>query len=73
MVLSKNEIQNVASQYARQYEVEDCFVGLEKILEQHGQNHFYIYRTFCQIKNWLIVSDNNKSTAKIPSRKEHIL
>ena len=51
MVLSKNEIQNVASQYARQYEVEDCFVGLEKILEQHGQNHFYIYRTLCQIKN----------------------
>lgn len=62
MVLSKDEMQNVASHYARQYEVEE-----------HGHNHFYIYITLCQIKNRLVVSDKNKSTAKIPSRKEQIL
>ena len=55
-------MQNVASHYARQYEVEE-----------HGHNHFYIYITLCQIKSRLIVSDKNKSTAKIPSRKEQIL
>ena len=72
MVLSRNEIENVASHYARQYEVEDWLINLEEIVEQHGHNHFYIYRKLCQIKNWLIVSDKNKFTAEIPSRKEHI-
>ena len=72
MVLSRNEIENVASHYARQYEVEDWLVDLEEIVKRYRHNHFYIYRKLCQIKNWLIVSDKNKFTAEILSRKEHI-
>ena len=51
MVLSRNKIENVASHYARQYEVEDWLINLEEIVEQYGHNHFYIYRKLCQIKN----------------------
>ena len=43
MVLSRNEIENVASHYARSYEVEDWLVDLEEIVERHGHDHFYIY------------------------------
>ena len=72
MVLSKNEIENVASHYARQYEVNDWLVNMEEIWEQHGHSHFHIYRKLCQIQNWHIDSDKNKVKAKIPRRKEHI-
>ena len=48
MVLSRNEIENVAGHYARQYEVEDWLVDLEEIVEQHEHDHFYIYRKLCQ-------------------------
>ena len=34
MVLSKNEIENVASHYARQYEVNDWLVNMEEIWGQ---------------------------------------
>ena len=72
LILSKNEIENVAGHYARQYEVNDWLVNMEEIWEQHGHSHFHIYRKLCQIQNWLIDSDKNKVKAKIPRRKEHI-
>ena len=70
MVLSRNEIEIVTNHYARQYEVKDWLVNLEEIVDQHRQDHFYIYRKLCQIKDWLIVFNKEKKfTTKIRSRK----
>ena len=72
MALSRNEIENVASHYAGQYDVWERLADLEEIVKRHGHDNFYIYRRVCQIKNWLTLSENIKFTAEILSREENI-
>ena len=57
MALTKNQIENVTNHYAREYDLRENLLDLEKCVEQHGHNCFYIYRKICQIKSWLILSE----------------
>ena len=41
-------------------------------MKRHGHDNFYIYRRVCQIKNWLILSENVKFTAEILSREKGV-
>ena len=72
MVLSRNKIENVASHYARQYDVWEWLADLEQMVKRHGHDYFYIYRKLCQIKNWLILSEKINFTAEIPRREEKV-
>ena len=51
MALTKNQIENVASHYAREYNAWKIRVDLEEILERHEDNALYIFRKLCQYKN----------------------
>ena len=68
MALSRNEIENVASHYARQYDVWGQLTDLEEIVKHLGHDDFYLYRKLCQVKNWHILSKKIKFPAEIPSR-----
>ena len=72
MALSRNEIENVASHYARQYNVWKRLTNLEEIVKRHGHDHFYLYRKLCQVRNWCILSKKIKFPAEIPSREEKV-
>ena len=39
MALSRNEIENVASHYARWYDVWQQLADLEEIMKRHGHDH----------------------------------
>ena len=46
---------------------------LIEILERYGDNKYLIYRKILQLKNYLLLSEEKKFTAEIPSRHEPML
>ena len=44
---------------------------LMKLIENPGNQPFYIFRYLTLVKNFLIVSKNLKYTIEVPSRKEY--
>ena len=42
MALTKNQIENVTTHYAREYDLRENLLNLEKCVERHGHNCFYI-------------------------------
>ena len=44
---------------------------LMKLIENHGNQPFYIFRYLSLVKNFLIVSKNLKYTIKVPNRREY--
>ena len=52
--------------------MSENLLNLEKTVEQHGNDPFFIYRKLCQFKNFMVLCENKKLTVEIPSKKEHI-
>ena len=44
---------------------------LMKLIENHDNQPFYIFRCLSLVKNFLIVSKNLKYTIEVPSRREY--
>ena len=60
MALSRNEIENVASHYARQYDVWGQLTDLEEIVKHLGHDDFYLYRIFMPSKELAYSKQENK-------------
>ena len=58
--MDPNVIHNIANHYAREYDVLDHKDNLMKLIENHGNQSFYIFRYSSLVKNFLIVSKNLK-------------
>ena len=69
--MDRNVIHNIADHYTREYDVLDCKDDLMKLIENHGNQPFYIFRYLSLVKNFLIVSKNLKYTIEVPSRREY--
>ena len=52
----QNDIHNITDHYARVYDVFDRKDDLMKLIENHGNQPFYIFRYLSLVKNFLIVS-----------------
>lgn len=73
MALSQNEIINISSYYVNEYNLtEEDEKNLKEILRQKGNKLFYIFRYISFVKNFLILSRNNKFTIEVPYNSEHI-
>ena len=72
IALTKNQIGNITTNHARDYDVWENLLNLEKVVEQHGNDPFFIYRKLCRIKYFLVLCENKKFTVEIPSKEEHI-
>ena len=44
---------------------------LMKLIENHGNQPFYIFRYLSLVKNFLIIGRNLKYTTEVPSRREY--
>ena len=71
MVLSRNEIQNKASQYVRQYEVEDWLVNLEETWSSADTIIFIYTVNYAKLKTGLlsVIKENDNRTSK--QRRTH--
>ena len=69
--MDRNVIHNIADHYAREYDVLDRKENLMKLMKNHDNQPFCIFRYLSLVKNFLIVSKNLKYTIEIPSRKEY--
>ena len=49
----------------------DCKDDLMKLIKNHGNQPFYIFRYLSLVKNFLIVSKNLKYTIEVPSKREY--
>ena len=72
MALTKNEIENITTHYTSWYDIWENLINLEEIVEQHGNEPFFIYGKCSQIKNFMLLCENKKFTIEIPSKKEDI-
>ena len=43
MALTKNQVENITSHYAGEYDLWENLHDREECVEQHGNNRFYIY------------------------------
>ena len=69
--MDRNVIHNIADHYAREYDVLDHKDDLMKLIENHGNQPFYIFRYLSFLKNFLIITKNLKYTTEVPSRREY--
>ena len=69
--MDRNIIHNIADHYAREYNVLHCKDDLMKLIENHGNQPFYIFKYLSLVKNFLIISKNLKYTIEVPSKREY--
>ena len=69
--MDQNIIHNIADHYAREYDVLYCKDDLMKLVKNHGNQPFYIFRYLSLVKNFLIISKNLKYTIEVPSKREY--
>ena len=55
MTLTKNQIGNITTSYARDYDLWESLLNLEETVEQHGNDPFFIYRKLCHIKYFMVL------------------
>ena len=70
--MDRNVIHNLADHYTREYNVLDFKDNLMKLIENHGNQPFYILRYLSLVKNFLIINKNLKYTIEVPSRREYL-
>ena len=69
--LNVNQIINIASDYRWKFYLnEEEENEIKKVLIEKGFKKFYIFRYISKVKNFLIVSDNNKFTIELPTVEE---
>ena len=54
--MDQNVIHNIANHYARGYDVMDRKDDLMKLIKNHSDQPFYIFRYLSLVKNFLIIS-----------------
>ena len=69
--MDQNIIHNIADHYAREYDVLYCKDDLMKLVKNHGNQPFYIFRYLSLVKNFLIINKNLKYTIEVPSKREY--
>ena len=69
--MDQNVIHNIADHYAREYDVLDRKNDLMKLIENHSNQPFYIFRYLSLVKNFLIVSKTLKYTIEVLSRRQY--
>ena len=69
--MDQNVIHNIADHYAREYDVLDRKNNLMKLIENHSNQLFYIFRYLSLVKNFLIVSKTLKYTIEVLSRRQY--
>ena len=69
--MDRKVIHNIADHYAREYDVLDHKDDLTKLIENHGNQPFYIFRYLSLVKNFLIITKNLKYTIEVPRRREY--
>ena len=69
--MDQNIIHNIADHYAREYDVLYCKDDLMKLVKNHGNQPFYIFRYLSLVKNFLIISKNLKYTIEVPTKREY--
>ena len=47
MSLNKNQLNNLSNDYSRSFDAWEINAKLYECLERHGNNSFYIFKTFC--------------------------
>ena len=58
--MDRNVFHNITDHYARDHDVLDCKNDLIKLIENHDNQPFYIFRYLSLVKNFFIVSKNLK-------------
>ena len=66
-------VMNQSWHYSKCYDVWEVRLELTEILERHGDDKYHIFRKIIQFKNYLLLSEEKKFTAKIPSHCEAML
>ena len=66
-------IINQSWHFSNRYDVWEVRPNLIEILERHGDNKYCFFRKILQFKNWLLLSEENKFTAEIPSHPKATL
>ena len=69
--MDQNVIHNIANHYAREYDVLDRKNDLMKLIENHSNQPFYIFKYLSLVKNFLIVSKTLKYTIEVLSRRQY--
>ena len=69
--MDQNVIHNIADHYAREYDVLDRKNDSMKLIENHSNQSFYIFRYLSLVKNFLIVSKTLKYTIEVLSRRQY--
>ena len=69
--MDQNVIHNIVDHYAREYDVLDRKNDLMKLIENHSNQSFYIFRYLSLVKNFLIVSKTLKYTIEVLSRRQY--
>ena len=69
--MDQNIIHNIADHYGREYNVLDCKDDLIKVIGNHGNQPFYMFRYLSLVKNFLIFNKKLKYTIEVPSRREY--
>ena len=69
--MDSNVIYNIATHYAREYDLMDRLDNLKELIKNHGNEPFYIFRYMSFAKNFLNVSKSGMFTIEVPSRREY--
>ena len=69
--MDQNVIHNIADHYGKEYDVLDRKDDLTKLIENHGNQPFYIFRYLSLVKNFLTITKNLKYTIEVLSRREY--
>ena len=69
--MDRNIIHNIADHYAREYDVLHCKDDLMKLIENRGNQPFYIFRYLSLVNNFWIISKDLKYTIEVPSKREY--
>ena len=65
--LTNNAVMNLSWYYSNWFDVWEVRPDLTEILERFGHNKYYIYRSICQFKNYLLLMKEKCYTVQIPS------
>ena len=63
-------VMNQSWHYSNRYDVLEVRPDLIEISERHGNDKYRIFRKILKLKNYLLISEEKKFTAKIPSCRE---
>ena len=71
--MASHVINNIADSYARKHDAMEWKNEIKRVVEEYGNQSFYIFWLLCQKKNFMILNEPNKGkyTIEVPSQKEY--